>query len=153
MPRQNQIYLLPKKDHTEWEKKRGRPVSHDKEHYKEARNRTIHGGPRKHRKLKRCWKAAGRRRDAEKETITTQEREALAGPRKAWRGQIREAKGDVERQSEIKAERDRVTKAAKANTRKLKKEAASNCKSERARIDRVSKRLSLIHISEPTRPY
>ena len=129
-----------KKDHTEWEKKRGRPVSHDKEHSKEERNRTIHGGPRKHRKLRRLWKAAGRRRDAEKETITAQEREALAEPRKAWRGQIREAKGDAKRQSEIKAERDQTTKTAKANTRKLKKEADRACREERARIDRESKR-------------
>ena len=128
-----------KKDRTKWEQKCGRPVSHDKEHYKEERNRTIHGGPRKHRKLMRCWKAAGNRRDAKKETITTQEREALAEPRKAWRGQIREAKGDAERQSEIKAERDQTTKAAKANTRKLKKEADRACREERARIDRESK--------------
>ena len=82
-----------KRDHTKWEQKRGRPVSHDKEHYKEERNRTIYGGPRKHRKLKRRWRAAGNVRDAKKHSITMQEREALAGPRKAWRAQMREARG------------------------------------------------------------
>ena len=128
-----------KRDHSGWETKRGRTISHDREHAKEARNRTIHGGPRKHRKLKRLWKAAGSRRDAEKHTITTQEREALAEPRKLWRMQMREARGDVERQHAIKTERDQTTKAKKAETRRLKKAADQTCKRERARINWESK--------------
>ncbi|MCE2509169.1 MAG: hypothetical protein J4G04_07755, partial [Nitrosopumilaceae archaeon] len=128
-----------KRDHTKWEQKRGRPVSHDKERSKEHHMRVIHGGPRKHRKLKRFWKAAGSRRDAEKHAITMQEREALAEPRKAWRVQIREARGDVERQRAIKTERDQTTKSKKAETQQLK-EADCTCKSERARIDREAER-------------
>ncbi|MCE2508698.1 MAG: hypothetical protein J4G04_05295, partial [Nitrosopumilaceae archaeon] len=46
----------------------------------------------------------------------------------------------MERQNAIKAERGQATKARKAETRRLKKEADNDCKSERARIDREAER-------------
>ena len=129
-----------KRDHSRWETKRGRPISHDREHAKEDKKRVTHGGPRNYRKLRRCWKAAGNRRDAENHSITTQEREDLAEPRKAWRAQVREARGDAKRQAVIKAERKQTTRAKKAETRQLKKEADQTCKRERTRIDREAER-------------
>ena len=122
-----------RQDHTNWEEKRGRPISRKREDTEE-RDKVLHGGAKKYNKLKRDSKAARRHRDTEKEQIMKREREYLAAPRKKWRDRIRELKGNPEQQDVIKAERDRFTKAAKAETRRLKREADERFRQKQGRL-------------------
>ncbi|MBI1657893.1 MAG: transposase [Thaumarchaeota archaeon] len=123
-----------KRDDAKWEEKRGRSITRDREHAKEDTRRVMCGGPKKYNKLKRDSKAAERRRDEKKVDIARQEKESLTAPRKEWRDKIRESKDDPERQNKVKVERDTVTKAAKAETRRLKREADDKCKQKQARL-------------------
>ncbi len=123
-----------KRDNSRWEGKRGRPITHAKEEAREDGRRLTHGGCKKHNKLKRDLRGAERRRDAEKDCIARHERETLAVPRKGWRDKIRKLKGNPEKQNEVRAERDAVTKAAKAETGRLKKEADDRCKQAQGRL-------------------
>ena len=129
-----------KRDHAKWEAKRGRPITHAKEEARKDAQRVERGGSKKYNKLKRDSRGVERRRDEKKDEITKLEKDTLAEPRKAWRKEIRDVKGDPEKQEAIKAERKAVTKEFKAETRLLKKDVDKECKQELGRLKREMKR-------------
>ena len=120
--------------------KRGRPISHAGEEAKLERRRVLHGGTKRHNKLKRDQAAAESRCDAEKDSNKAVEKETLAEPRREWRSRIRGLKGDTEAQDAVKAERNATTKAAKAETRRLDREADGRLEDFRGKAKAAMKR-------------